>query len=269
MADATITYRVDLAVSFTDRTTGRPAVGSVTLTRDGANAHFRTSPDGFALFTNTDRADFMLGVSMSGYEREEIWVEYASLDARLPYLEAYLIPQDAFGEDYMTVDAGVAGLTAADAVCAEASAWIVSDVDARKRLMTVQNIHRKEIGGRHYGIVAKDGTSYVPIEIQSKTAGEDVYRTDVAPKEDVTGLRLAHRVTGRVRDGTCLLRIPGRRKVWILRAEIEGKSEFRLLDMDETAGRAIGGRMGIDEIMSRPAPDMSDTRTCDAAMKGG
>ncbi|MDR2163249.1 MAG: hypothetical protein LBO70_04825 [Clostridiales Family XIII bacterium] len=271
MADSTIRHRVDLAVAFMDRTTGMPASGNVSLTRDGKRTNFRMSPDGVALFTDTGREDFTLGVSVSGYEHEDVRIEYGEIDEQLPYVEVYMIPQDVFGEDYLTIDGSVDGLTDVDSVCVDAPAWIVQNFDSRKLLLTVQSIYKNEIGGRHYGIIANDRTGYVPIEILGREPG-DTYRVGVPPDGEVTpGLRLAYRVTGRVQGETCLLRLPNRvgRKAWILRVAIGNKSRFRLFDIDKTAQGAAGRRIGLGEIMSRAAPGIADAHEYDAEMKGG
>jgi hypothetical protein len=271
MADATIRHRVDLAVSFIDRTTGMPTFGNVSLTRDGKKANFRMSPDGVALFLNEGRMDFTLGVSVSGYEYEEVGIEYAEIKEQLPYIEVYMIPQDVFGEDYLTISGSKKKLTAVDAVCVDAPAWIVQNFDARKRLLEVQSIYKKEIGGRHYGIIANDRTGYVPIEILGK-ASNDTYHADIGPDEEIeSGLRLAYRVTARVQGGICLLRLPNRsgRKAWIIRIVAGNKSQFRLFDIDEMVQSAAEGHIGLDEIMRLAAPSKAETHEYDAKLKGG
>jgi hypothetical protein len=185
-------------------------------------------------------------------------------------MAVYMIPRVFLYENYTTVGGSVKGLAAVDAVCVEAPAWIVSDFDVRKLLLTVQNIYKKKIDSRHYGIIANDRNSYTPIEILDKVS-DDTYRTDIALEGEVSGLRLAYRVTGRVRGGTCLLRIPNRggRKTWIIRANTEKKNQFRLFDIDEANGRSAGRQIGIDEIMSRAAPGIVDAHEYDADMEGG
>jgi hypothetical protein len=259
-----------LVISFLDRTTDMPAGGNVSLIRNGENARFRVSPEGFALFTDTGREDFVLGVDVTGYEHEDVQVEYAALDENFPYIEVYMIPQDIFGEGYTTIDGHIEGLAAADAVCIGPSAWSVSGYDARKRLLTVQSAYNKDIGGRHYAIVSNGETGYTPIEIRGKEA-DGAYRADGAPEGDISGLRLAFRVTGRVRDGTCLLRLPkrGGRGEWIVRAVIGGEPRFHLLDADETSDSVAAARIGIDEIIGRALPGMREAQGSDARMKGG
>jgi hypothetical protein len=243
-----------------------PAAGNLFLTRDGSHENFRVSPEGFALFVDAGREDFLLGVDVSGYEHEDVRVEYAALDEKLPYLEVFLVPQDVFGENYVTIDGGAPDLVAVDAARAEAAAWTVSGFDGKKRLLTVQSAYGKGPDGRHYAIIANDGTGYTPVEIHGRES-DGAYRADAAPEEDVSGLRLVPRVTGRVRDGTCLLRLPkrGGRRDWIVRASAGEEDLFRRLDMDEATGR----RIGIDEIMSRAAPGAADTHEHDAELEGG
>jgi hypothetical protein len=228
------------------------------------------SPDGVALFSNTGREDFVLGVNMAGYEYEEVRVEYAKLDEKLPQLEVYMIPKDTLGDDYTTIDGKLAGLLTADAVCAEMTAWSVSGVDQRKRLLTVESSYKRELGGRYYGLIFKDGTGYLPFSIVRKVS-DGTYKIDPAPQEDVSGLRLAYRVTGRVRDGTCLLRLPNRSgsASWIIRTVTEKGNAFRTLDPKEITVSTAGRRIGIDDIMSRAAPVPKDTQEDDAGMKGG
>ncbi|MDR1952980.1 MAG: hypothetical protein LBQ21_00640 [Clostridiales Family XIII bacterium] len=270
MADVTITHRIDLAVSFVDNISGAPARGHVLLSRNGAIVRYLMSSDGIALFSDVGREDFVLGINVSGYEYEELQVEYANLDEGFPLIEVSLIPQDTLGDVYTTIDGTLSGLIAADAVCVERTVWSVLSVDQRKRLLTVESQYKREIGGKSYGIIAKDNESYAPIAIIKKIS-YGIYKIDSVPTEDILGLRLAYRVAGRVRDGTCLLRLPHRsgNANWIIRAETESGNTFRTFDPSEAELSTAGRRIGISDIMSRAAPTAKNTDKHDAEMKGG
>ncbi|MDR0851320.1 MAG: hypothetical protein LBN36_02380 [Clostridiales Family XIII bacterium] len=258
----TITHRIDLAVTILDSATGRPADGFLRLNKNGKELKYRNASDGLALLIDISREDFELEVIVSGFEPETVTVTYADLDEQIPAMEVSLIPQDSFGEAYLTIDGSLKGLIAVDAVRVAAPSFIAQAIDERKRLLTVNSLYNQVLPGRRYGIVSKDETRFEAIEI-IKITPEGAYKLAKIPDVQVSGLHLAYRVTGRVRDGTCLLRLPNddSNASWILRSVTAAGDSYRTFVIGDIEVGAEGKRIGIDAIMKPKPKARTGTKT--------
>jgi hypothetical protein len=281
--DITIMHRIDLAVTILDSATGRPAAGILRLSRDGKDVKYRTASDGMVLLVDITREDFELEVSVTGYESETVSVVYENLEEQIPTIEVNLIPLDLFGENYVTIDGSLKDLISVDAVRISAPSFIAQSIDERKRLLTVHSLYNQVMPNHSYGIVSKDETRFEAIEI-IKITPEGTYKLSKIPETAVSGLHLAYRVSGRVRDGTCLLRLPndGNSARWILRAATSSGDSYRTFSIGDIEVGAEGKRIGIDSIMKTKtepkkvdvdseisAPDENENHEQTAEAKGG
>jgi hypothetical protein len=260
--DMTIMHRIDLAVTILNSATGRPADGLLRLSKNGKDVKYRNDSEGMALLIDIAREDFELGVAVSGFEPETVTVTYANLDEQIPAMEVSLIPRDSFGEAYLTIDGSLKGLIAVDAVRIAAPSFIAQSIDERKRLLTVNSLYNQVLPGRSYGIVSKDETRFEAIEI-IKITPEGAYKLAKVPDTPVAGLHLAHRVTGKVRDGTCLLRLPNDDSdaSWILRSVTSAGDSYRTFVIGDIEVGADGKKIGIDAIMKPKPKARTGTKT--------
>jgi hypothetical protein len=267
---ANIHHRVDLALTILDSSNGRQADGHLRIQRDGKELKFRKAPDGTILFIDTGREDFEFEVNIYGYEPETVSVKYADLDEQIPTLRITLIPKDPFGDNYLTIDGSVPGLIGVDAVSLVSSAFIAVSIDERKRLMTVQSLYNQELPSHLFGIIEKDETRFEPIEI-IKVASNGTYKLTKVPEVPVAGMRLAYRVTGRVRDGTGLLRLPndGSKASWIVRIAAKSENSYRILRAGDVGTDEAGKHIGIDALLKLPKPKRNERHEQDAEAKGG
>jgi hypothetical protein len=277
--DRTITHSIDLAVTTLDSATGRTADGLLRLSKNGEELKYRRTPDDMILLIDISREDFDLEVSVSGYEPEIVPVIYAELDERIPAIEISLIPQDTFGEAYLTIDGSMKDLISVDAVRIGPPSFTAQSIDEKKSLLTVHSLYNQNqvLPNSSYGIIAKDETRFEAIGIV-KITPEGAYKLTKIPETQVSGLHLAYRVSGRVRDGTCLLRLPNddSNARWILRAVTEAGESYRTFVIGDIEVGAEGKRIGIDAMMgsepktkTKSAPKQNESIEQTAKAKGG
>ena len=93
MAASVIRAKLDLLVRLFDTTTGATVdERNVLFMRDGVPVRPESRGAGAYVFINTGREDFLMRISVRGYEDYEVKVCYEEMDERLPVCNVFLMP---------------------------------------------------------------------------------------------------------------------------------------------------------------------------------
>ena len=231
-----IHHSLDLALRLTDTTTGMQVTGQdITLLRDGKRVG-HMDKGGHLVLVGQGRSDFTLTVRAPGYEPREIPVRYEELDPHMPYLELQLIPAENYysAVPCLTLSGSLPGLAALCAVRSGDSACLIREFDPRKRLLTLFNPHRLELGRTHYALVNPDDETFEPFEIVRRVSDQQFKIDRVLETQFGNYFPICPIVFGRVDPGGgyCLrVRDDSSQQRWLVRWQAEGGTpQFKTVD---------------------------------------
>ena len=245
---ALISHSLDLALRFTDTTTGRVVVGQdITLLRDGKRVG-HMDKDGHVVLVGWGRSDFTLTVRAPGFEPQTIPIRYEALDPHLPQLELQLIP----GADYyspipcLTLSGTLPGLRALTAVRAGDSACLIREFDPRKRVLTLFNPHKLELARTHYALVNPDEETFEPFQIVRRLSDQQFKIDRVLESQFGNYFPVGPVVFGRVDPGGgyCLrVRDDSSQQRWLTRRQEEPEQIiFQTVDFRKPETLSLGQR---------------------------
>lgn len=237
--------KLDLLVRLYDTTTGAPVdERNVLFTRNEEPVRPESRGDGMYVFINTGREDFLMQITVFGYEDCSVQVTYEELDDRIPSCDVFLIPSENVhrGENVLSFSGTLPFLEAIEAVKLSRPVCMVKEYDKKHSLLTVYggNGSRIRLESVWYALLKADKTGYEKIEVTGSTAAQAIKIKGGIAEETVTNLPVFRIITGRVRDGgDFLLRVrdDGEDAVYLVRYIVNGEERFQTVDMKDVERR--------------------------------
>jgi hypothetical protein len=231
------TYRLAFALRLVDTTSGRPVnSGGVQVFMDGAPAHFQPK-GGVLVFQDLKKRTFRLRVTSGGYEPMETEVELDALDAKLPLLEAYLIPNANFpGVEFLTLAGTLPGIGSLSAVRAGDNACLIREFEPRKRMAKLFNPHHLAMDRVRYALMDPDKGCYEPFNIVRVVDDQTIRVDRVLETAFKNYFPVTPLVLGRTDpDGSYCLRVrdDATAAKWLVRWEEQEQAHFRMVDFRE------------------------------------
>ncbi|MBQ4481664.1 MAG: hypothetical protein II966_00375 [Lachnospiraceae bacterium] len=245
MAASVFGSRLDLLVRLYDTTTGAPVdERNVLFTRNEEPVIPAPRGEGMYVFINTGREDFLMQITVYGYEKYSMQVTYGELDDRIPSCDVFLIPSENVhrGESVLSFSGTLPFLEAIEAVKLSRPICMVKEFDAKKNFLSVYG----GTGGMirldsvWYALLGTDKTSYERIEVTGSSAAQYFKIKDKIAFENVTNLPVYRVILGRVSEnGDYLLRVrdDGEDALYLVRYLIKGEERFETVDFKDTERR--------------------------------
>lgn len=234
-----IVHRLDLALRLLDTTTGRDVSASqVRLFRDGKPLHPTEKETGLMVFPALGRNDFILGLQAREFEPVSYPVRFSELDEKTPYVELHLIPSviSASPMPCLTLSGKLPGISEITAVRLGETFCLIREFDTRKKLMTVFNPHRLEMGRTHYALVDPEGMRYERITIVKRVDDNTIKLDRALESKFGSNWPVCPVVFGRTdSEGNYLLRVrdDATNPKWLIRCMLGDEERFFIVDMRE------------------------------------
>lgn len=237
MADASITYRLDLVVRLLDTTTGQPAAQrQVAFLADGRVITLQERDTGLYILLNQGRNDMRFTVQAKGYLETSVDICYAELSERYPEVEIPLIPeQKSYGwQEFVTIEGVMPGITSLAAVPLQNfSAKAASYLEKKKIL---KFFIAKSMEEKSYALVHMDRMEFEEFRIAKRMNGLSVKLAEplnesCRPEEPVA--RIVRGMTEP--SGKYLLRIreDSSGMEYLVRCIVDGKTVFKKISLDD------------------------------------
>lgn len=167
---ATISYRLDLAISLVDATTGMVVdERNALFYRNGELLTPEHREEGLYLLLNIGRENFELRAEVFGFRDFQGTVDYSLLNARTPLFTIYLIPDlgTKRGEPVLYYRDQVPGLDAIEAIALFRPRAAANSYNARKKELSVFRIDgSKDMPDVHYGLLQGQKNTYTHIVVE-------------------------------------------------------------------------------------------------------
>lgn len=243
MAEAHITFKLDLIVHLVDTTTGFPVSQRQTVIRgNGGLLTLRDRGSGYYILLNHGREDMHLEVNVYGYLPAEAEVSYANLPEDYPEVEIPLIPQiKPYGyTDLVTLEGNESGIESIDAIPLHNPWARTAGYVDRKLLLKLFNA--KEMNEQTYALYHEDKMQFeefrivqkkdeLTLKLSSPLAG------DCKPEEQVTRI-----IRGKTdQEGNYLLRVreDGNGTEYLVRYVVKGNAKYKRISFDDPEDRRL------------------------------
>lgn len=237
MAPVLIVHKVDLVLRLLDTTTGRDVSASeVQLFRDGQLLHPLEKERGTMIFPGLGRADFLLGLRSRSYEPVDYTVCYEKLDEKTPTVELHLIPSDNSLSPMpcLTLSGSLPGISELTAVRLGETPCQIREFEPRKKLMTIFNPHRLELGRTHYALVDPENEQYEPFMITKRVDDKTLKLDRLIESKFGSNWPICPVVFGKTdQNGGYLLRVrdDAAKSKWLIRYMLKGSAHYCCVDM--------------------------------------
>ncbi len=236
MADASITYRLDLVVRLLDTTTGKPAAQrQVAFLADGSVMAMQERDTGLYVLLNRGRNDMHLTVQAKGYLETSVDICYANLSERYPEVEIPLIPEEKpYGyQDFVTIKGVMPGIESLAAVPLKSPSAKAANYLEKKQILKF--FIAKSMEEKSYALVHEDRMEFEEFHIAKRISGLSVKLTDplneaCRPEEPVA--RIVRGMTEpsgkyllRIREGTSGME-------YLIRYTADGKTVFKKISLE-------------------------------------
>lgn len=230
---AVIRCRLDLLVRLIDTTTGQAITERNVLFKRGdtkLTAHGRG--EGNFVFIDTGREDFLMTLSVFGYEDKLIDVKYENLDERMPSIDAFLLPAESTF-DIITLSGRRTGLVAVEAVQVGKPVCSISEFNKKDQKVTLFLPNKlMNMEGAHYGLL-KGEESYEHIFVEKQFTPTLIKVKDPLEEEFTVNSPICRVVFGEVGPkGSFRLKVrdSGGDLRYLVRYQIKDKVKFKLID---------------------------------------
>lgn len=233
-AQATIRYRLDLALRLLDSVSGRSITeNAVQFSSESPGRDPIPKGGGLYLFLNMERVDFDLEVRVYGYEPKTVRITYPEQEEQLPIREIYLIPLDhPVREDLLTLRGNLPGIEAIEAVSLMDASCCIKEFDARKRIMTVLNQRNMNFRHVHYGLIDQKRTAFEHFEIEKEISKQEFRCKNKLEREFQINQPITRVIFGQVsRQGDYVLKVAQEEYAqYLVRFVVNGKEFFQKVD---------------------------------------
>ena len=230
---AVIRCRLDLLVRLIDTTTGQAITErNVVFKRGDAVLKAQSRGEGNYIFIDTGRDDYLMTLSVFGYEDKLIDVKYENLDERMPSIDAFLLPAEST-YDTITLSGKRTGLVAVEAVQIDKPVCSISEFNKKDQKMTLFLPNKlMNMEGAHYGLLHGE-ESYEHIYVEKQFTPTLVRLQGELQEEFTVNSPICRVVFGEVGPkGVFRLRIrdSGGDLRYLVRYQIKDKVKFKLID---------------------------------------
>lgn len=237
MTPTLIVHRLDLVLRLLDTSTGRDvSAAEVSLFKDGKPLHPLEKEKGLMIFPALGREDFTLELKARDYEPVSIPVRFNELDEKAPTVELHLIPSDVSVSPLpcLSLSGKLPGISQLTAVRLGDTSCLIREFDERKKLMTIFNPHKLELGRTHYALLSPEGGRYEPFAIVKRVDDKTVKLDRPLKSEFGSNWPVCPVVFGRTdSEGNYLLRVrdDAAKAKWLIRYMLGDEERFSVVDM--------------------------------------
>lgn len=239
---ATISHRLDLAVLLIDTTTGfHVAQPDVRFTFDRSDvSELISRGNGMYILMNHDRADMLMTVEVSGYERMTVPIRYEELDEKVPMKEVFLIPSEnaANAGDYATIRGVLPELSEVAFIQKGTVLAHIDGYEKRKRIMTVfEKGYRLSMEGSPYALVNTKEMTFEWLDIVSQPGTNQVELKAPIDENFIRNAPICRIMFGYVEpDGSYLIRVRDDRSDLrgLIRFKVDGEIRFKEVDFHDS-----------------------------------
>ncbi|MBQ7955240.1 MAG: hypothetical protein IJ282_05770 [Lachnospiraceae bacterium] len=231
MADAEISYKLDLIVRLVDTTTGkRVGQKQIVFKIENQIIPFLRRDEGLYILLNQGRNDMVLEISAVGYLPIKQKICYEELSPKFPEVEVPLIPEVSTNGfvDMLTLEGCCPGLTSIEAVSLKKSYGVVDGYQERKQALRLY--YSKPLEESSYAILHEQQQEFEEFRIQKRLDKLSVRLTKPLTIPCRPEEKIARIVHGRVdADGRYLLRVleEGGGTEYLVRYVVNGNASFK------------------------------------------
>lgn len=233
-AQASIRYRLDLALRLLDSVSGRAITeNTVQFFSQSPGKNPIPKGGGLYLFLNMEREDFDLEVRVYGYEPRMVRITYPQEEEQLPIREIYLVPLDnPVREDILTLRGHLPGIEEIEAVSLMDASCCIKEFDAKKKIMTVLNQRNMDFRHVHYGLIDQKRTSYEPFEIAEEISKQSFRCKEKLQREFQINQPIVRIIFGQTtKQGDYVLKVAREEYAhYLVRFIVDGNEFFQKVD---------------------------------------
>ncbi|MBQ7706675.1 MAG: hypothetical protein IJT72_02710 [Lachnospiraceae bacterium] len=233
---AVIRCRLDLLIRLTDTTTGRAVSSlSVSFWKDGKQLITRLKGDGNYIFIDIGRENFLMKLSVPGFDSQEFIVDYETLDKRMPSIDVFLIPSEN-NESILTLSGKMRGLTAVEAVQLGNPACSINEfIPKEKRMTFIMPNRQMNMDGNRYGLLHGE-KDYEQFVVKEQLNPLSVKLEQQLNEEFAVGSPIARIIYGRVDSkGNYVLRVRDTAETlrFLVRFQTDGNVKYRVYRFED------------------------------------
>ena len=220
-------------VRLIDTTTGQAITERNVVFRRGKDKIIaQARGEGNYIFIDTGRDDYLMTLSVFGYEDKLIDVKYETLDERMPSIDAFLLPTES-SYDTITLSGKRTGLVAVEAVQIDKPVCSVSEFNKKDQKLSLFLPNKlMNMEGANYGLL-KGEEKYEKIYVEKQFSPTLVKLKDPLEEEFTVNSPICRVVFGEVDSkGNFRLRVrdSGGDLRYLVRYVIKDKVKFKLID---------------------------------------
>jgi hypothetical protein len=194
-----------LGVRLIDTTTGKALdEADARYYKDGIMLRPLHKGPGIWVFTNMDKEDFLMNISVRGYDDTEIKIEYEKLDPQLPMLDVFLMPSENSweGGQVLEICGNLSKLEFIEAIALDRPICSFQSLVEKKGVYTM-NLIPKMTGQQaaldriKYAILSESGERYDVFEVQKQVTPTGVILKDPLLEEHKVNDRIYRIIYGK------------------------------------------------------------------------
>ena len=195
---AVIKCRLDLLIRLTDTTTGLAVTSpNVKFLRNGVQMPARKKGDGNYIFIDIGRDNYLMQLSVPGYDPQELTIDYETLDPRMPSIDVFLIPSENT-DKVLTLSGRMRGLTAIEAVQLGKPVCSINEFDPKENRMTLFLPNKPmNMESGHFGLLHGE-ESYEHFVVKEQMTQMAIKLKDPLTEEFAVNSNISRVVFGRV-----------------------------------------------------------------------
>ncbi len=233
---AVIRCRLDLLIRLIDTTTGQAVTGgNAVFRRDGKILAAVPKEGGNYIFIDMGRENFLMQLSVFGYDDKMITVDYENLDTRMPSIDVFLIPSEDTRE-VLTLSGKRTGLQSIEAVQLGRPVCSISEFDAKQNRVSLFLPNRQmNMEGAHFGLLHGE-ESYEHFVVSEQPTQNQIKLAQPLQEEFAVNSPVSRVIFGETdAKGNYVLRV---RKTaenlrYLLRYQIRDQVKFKVIDLSE------------------------------------
>ncbi len=237
---------LDLLIRLQDTTTG--------LSVEERDVHFfidgeeiRPLSRGFGnyILINYGRENGLMQIDVYGYVRFEKYLDYETMDERLPTLDVFLIPSEnnRSGHGTLSLTGTLKGLSSLECIHPGRPISGIREFEPKKKIMTIYAPNRRmNMVHSYYGLFHSEANTYECIEILEQLDANKVRLRDALSEEFAVNDPICRRIFGKVgEDGSYLLRVrdDGKRQTYLVRYIVDGETRYKSVDFRDLEGMTL------------------------------
>ncbi len=241
MGASVLRARLDLLVRVHDTTTGADVEESnILFMKDDRPIIPGRKGNSTFVFINTGRENFLMRVRAYGYEEYTVFVDYSSLDQRMPICDVFLIPSENALRvpGLISFKGNLPFLKTIEAVNLSRPLCSFQAYDPKKNLMTTfghpGSRTLPEVG--IYAVVSRANGNYERIEVTKAVTGNSYNIREKPSSELVQGDSIMRIMYGSVTDqGDYLFRArdDSENLIFLMRYEVGDEVRFQTVDLKD------------------------------------